>query len=83
MNFQKIIETFYEDEKEGGRSMSGNEYIKFLTKEIVLYLNTTSEEKKKRKSDKRKKPTSSVQYWFGMVPISVKILFQHKRNSRE
>jgi hypothetical protein len=69
--------------KKGGRTLSGNDYVKFLTKEIVIYLNTTSEEKKKRKSDKREKATSPIIHWFGMIPMSVKILFQHKRNSKE
>ena len=59
--------------------ISGNEYIKYITEQIVAYLDKTPEEKKemkimqqKHKGDNRRLSSQ----WFGMLPISLKLFMK-------
>ncbi|WP_223805951.1 YqzE family protein [Ornithinibacillus gellani] len=55
--------------------ISGNEYVKFLTQQIVTYLDMSQEEK-----EKRKKPKLEHTYrWFGMLSFSVQLMRQKKQ----
>ncbi|WP_226582981.1 YqzE family protein [Halobacillus litoralis] len=56
--------------------MNQNDYVKFLTEEMVKYMQMSKEEKKQRKELKPSKKTSS--YWFGMIPLALK-MFKRKR----
>ena len=61
--------------------MSGNDYLKFMTEQVVSYIDLPSEERKKRKEAQRKQNSFYTTRWFGMLPFTLKIMFQ-KENSR-
>jgi len=61
--------------------LSGNDYVKFMTEELVSYLNLSTDEKKKRKTERKNKSGSFSSHWFGIVPMAFQLLFNKKRNS--
>lgn len=53
-------------------SMSGNDYLKFMTEQVVAYLDLPQEERKKRKKqEKVPRPVYSSR-WLGVLPFAVK-----------
>lgn len=60
--------------------MSGNDYIKFMTEQVITYMDLSSEEKKKRKNKKADYPFYTSK-WLGILPFTIKMMFQ-KENSR-
>nr|WP_245347742.1 YqzE family protein [Oceanobacillus polygoni] len=61
--------------------MSGNDYLKFMTEQVVSYLDLPSEERKKRKEAHKQQDSFYATRWLGMLPFTLKIMFQ-KENSR-
>nr|WP_204497134.1 YqzE family protein [Aquibacillus albus] len=60
--------------------MSGNDYVKFMTQEIVKYMNMPQEEKKKRKENRSNNKTDNISgRWFGLLPFALKLLIQKKK----
>lgn len=59
--------------------MSGNDYVKFMTEEIVRYMNLPQEEKKKRKEEKKQSKESRSNHWFGVIPFAVKLLIKQRK----
>ncbi|WP_040985292.1 YqzE family protein [Oceanobacillus jeddahense] len=63
--------------------MKSNDYIRFLTEEMVKYMNLSSEEKEERKQ--KKKNSSSQLYsnkWLGVIPFSIQSWYRKRKNSR-
>ncbi|MGJ9456954.1 YqzE family protein [Oceanobacillus sp. CF4.6] len=60
--------------------MSGNDYLKFITEQLISYMDLSSEEKQKRKKRKKDYPIYTSK-WLGMLPFTIRIMFQ-KENSR-
>ncbi|MCT2537544.1 YqzE family protein [Aquibacillus koreensis] len=61
--------------------MSGNDYMKFMTQEIVKYMDMPQEERKKRRQEnksQRKQDTLSNR-WFGLLPFAFKLLVKKKK----
>lgn len=60
--------------------MSGNDYVKFMTQEIVKYMDLPQEEKKKRKKERKhhKQPISNQM--FGVLPVAMKFFFKRNKN---
>lgn len=56
--------------------MSGEDYIKYLTKEFVAYVDLPAEEKKKRKISKTKTQPFYSNRWFGLLPYAFKSFLQ-------
>lgn len=52
--------------------MSHNEYIKFITEQLVTHMNKTKQERKKKKE---KKELLSNR-WLGLFPFTIKLLFK-------
>ncbi|ARI77075.1 YqzE family protein [Halobacillus mangrovi] len=52
--------------------MDRNDYVKYLTEEMVKYMQLSKKEKEKRKAAKPSKKSSS--YWFGMIPLALKMI---------
>ncbi|MCR8981055.1 YqzE family protein [Brevibacillus laterosporus] len=53
--------------------MSSQEYVKYMTKRFVQYLETPKEERRRQRELPRE-PWSSK--WFGAIPMSIKLLFK-------
>ncbi|AIF43447.1 hypothetical protein X953_10215 [Virgibacillus sp. SK37] len=49
--------------------MSGNDYLKFMTEQIVSYIDLSPEERKK-KHNKKKNDKVVTNRWFGIVPFA-------------
>lgn len=58
--------------------MSGNDYVKFMTQEIVKYMDLPEEEKKNRRQ-KRDKGDHISNRWFGLLPFAFKMLVKKKK----
>ena len=57
--------------------MSGNDYLKFMTEQVISYMELPSEEKRKRKEAQKRDASLYANKWFGMLPFTLKIMF-HK-----
>lgn len=55
--------------------MANHSYIKYLTEQLVMYLNKSSAEKTEQKRVKENKTIYS-NHWFGLVPFAVKMVFK-------
>lgn len=55
--------------------MSSHTYIKYLTEQVVTYMNKTPNERKKRKHTKKNELTYS-NHWFGLIPFVFKMMFR-------
>ncbi|RDW19187.1 YqzE family protein [Oceanobacillus arenosus] len=53
--------------------MKSNEYVKFMTQQIVSYMELPAEERKKRKLE-HKQPTLYANRWFGVLPFALKVI---------
>ncbi|KGX85003.1 YqzE family protein [Pontibacillus marinus] len=60
--------------------MSGNDYVKFMTQEIVRYMDLPQEEKKKRKEEKKHQKTPISNQMFGVLPFALKFFFKRDKN---
>ncbi len=54
--------------------MSHNDYVKFITEQIVSHMNKTKIERKAHKQ--AKSPTSLSNKWFGIFPFTFKLLLK-------
>ena len=54
--------------------MKSNEYVKFLTEQLVTYLDTPKSERKKEKSVNESSLYSNN--WFGLFPFTIKLLLR-------
>ncbi|GIO23148.1 YqzE family protein [Oceanobacillus sp. J11TS1] len=62
--------------------MKSNDYIRFLTEEMMKYMHLSAEEKKERK---QKKKTSNPFYsnrWLGVIPFSIQSWYHNKSTKR-
>ncbi len=53
--------------------MSSQDLVKFLTQELVKYMETPRQQRKQRSKE------TWMLRWFGMIPFSVKMMFQRHR----
>jgi hypothetical protein len=56
--------------------MSSNEYVKFLTRTLVNYMETPKSVRKEKRAVKKE---SWSYRWFGMIPLSISMLFKKQR----
>ncbi|WP_156290810.1 YqzE family protein [Oceanobacillus salinisoli] len=54
--------------------MSGNDYLKYVTEQVVSYLDLPTEERRKRKLEQKKAPGGLSNRWFGVLPFVIKSL---------
>ncbi|SFF54208.1 YqzE-like protein [Halobacillus alkaliphilus] len=52
--------------------MDRNDYVKYLTEEMVKYMQMSKQEKKQRKAAKPSK--KSAFYWFGIIPFALRMI---------
>lgn len=53
--------------------MSSNDLVKFITQEFVKYMDTP----KSSRREKQKEKWSTR--WFGMIPMSINMMFRRRR----
>lgn len=54
--------------------MSNQDYVRFLTEQLVTKMNETENEKQERK--KERQPNLFSHRWFGLVPFTWKVLMK-------
>ncbi|WP_342774158.1 YqzE family protein [Aquibacillus sediminis] len=59
--------------------LSGNDYVKFMTQEIVRYMDTPQEERKKKKQEKQMEQHQLTSRWFGILPFAFKLLVKKNK----
>ncbi|HLR66442.1 YqzE family protein [Virgibacillus alimentarius] len=62
--------------KRVGFTISGSDYIKYLTQQLTIYMNLPANERKKRKSDQKHDRPLYSNRWLGMVPFVLKTLLK-------
>ncbi|MDY0405592.1 YqzE family protein [Virgibacillus sp. 179-BFC.A HS] len=55
--------------------MSGNDYIKFLTEQVVSYMDAPKDKRLERKNKRKAQPQISGR-WFGMVPLAIRLFMK-------
>lgn len=60
--------------------MKTNDYVKFVTEQVVTYMDIPSEEKKSKKEQKKQEKELFANRWFGILPVSMKLLTNRYRN---
>lgn len=63
--------------------MKSNDYIRFLTEEMMKYMNLSAEEKEERKQKKKTAQQLYSNKWLGVIPFSIQSWYQNKKNSRD
>ncbi|MEK4166685.1 YqzE family protein [Anoxybacillus sp. FSL W8-0104] len=62
--------------------MAGNDYVKFMTEQVVKYLDQPRDERKKQRQQKKEFKKQQKQpflyRWFGVIPYAVILLFKQK-----
>lgn len=56
--------------------MSGNDYIKFMTEQVVTYIDLPSNERKKRREQQKEERQTYTNRWLGVLPFAVKIFIR-------
>ncbi|MGG3798106.1 YqzE family protein [Metabacillus fastidiosus] len=60
--------------------MSTNDYVKYVTQQLVKYMDTPKEERKQKKEEKKKldvQPYSNQ--WLGILPFAFKLMVNKKK----
>ncbi|WP_309123309.1 YqzE family protein [Paenibacillus sp.] len=53
----------------------GEEIVKYVTQKVVQYIDTPSDRRKRERELRRRKNEPWTTRWFGMIPMSVSMLF--------
>lgn len=64
--------------------MSTNDYVKYVTQQIVKYMDTPRETRKQIKEDRKHEEISTPYYtnrWLGVLPFSIKLLMKKKKKT--
>nr|WP_029191111.1 YqzE family protein [Ornithinibacillus scapharcae] len=58
--------------------MKGNDYVKFMTQQVVSYIDLPKEERKQRKLNQKAEKQYPVlgNKWFGVLPYAIKSIFR-------
>lgn len=59
--------------------MSVNDYIKYITEQVMTHLNKSPEEKRQEKIQQKKKKKEKrklTNHWFGVLPMAFKLFIK-------
>ncbi|MFY4776296.1 YqzE family protein [Metabacillus sp. RGM 3146] len=59
--------------------MSTNDYVKYLTQQVVKYMDTPKEERKQQKRKRKDEKSPLMSKWFGVLPFGFILLFKNRR----
>ncbi|MBZ5749719.1 MULTISPECIES: YqzE family protein [Metabacillus] len=62
--------------------MSTNDYVKYVTQQIVKYMDTPKETRKQQREERKQVETSSSYYsnrWLGIIPFSIKLIMNKRK----
>lgn len=58
--------------------MTGNNYLKFMTEEIVRYFNNPKDVRKRKREEERMEQSVYLNRWFGVLPFSFRVFIKNK-----
>ncbi|WP_099158860.1 YqzE family protein [Virgibacillus ndiopensis] len=56
--------------------MSGNDYVKYMTEQVVTYIDTPRDERKSRKKQQNSNVSSFSNKWLGVLPFALKMFMK-------
>ena len=59
--------------------LSTNDYVKFVTQQIVSYMDKPKEVRKESRMNHKSERMPLVNRWFGVIPSSIMLLLKRKR----
>ncbi|PLR68111.1 MULTISPECIES: YqzE family protein [Bacillaceae] len=59
--------------------MSTNDYVKYMTQQLVRYMDTPKEERKVKKTNRKKERQPLFSRWFGVLPFAVMLLMKKRK----
>lgn len=59
--------------------LSTNDYVKYMTQQLVRYMDTPKEERKAKKSIRKTERSPLANRWFGILPFAVMFFMRKKR----
>jgi len=57
----------------------GEEIVKYVTQKVVEYIETPKEHRQQQRMNKRMSKEPWTTRWFGMIPLSLSMMFGTKR----
>lgn len=63
--------------------MSTNAYIKYLTQQLVQYLNLTKSERIEHRQQRKEEKTSPISTWFGIVPFAISMFLKKRSKGKQ
>ncbi|AGT32768.1 hypothetical protein M493_12605 [Geobacillus genomosp. 3] len=58
--------------------MAVNDYVKFVTQQFVAYMDMPKEERTRRRSERKQERPPLSYHLFGMMPLSLRLLFRRR-----
>ncbi|MDM5298722.1 YqzE family protein [Bacillus pumilus] len=62
--------------------MKTNDYVKYMTQEIIKYMNTPRDERKEHKQEKMETKPPLSQRMFGVLPFGFSMMFKKHHRDR-
>lgn len=60
--------------------MKTNDYVKYMTEQLVKYMDTPKQERKEMKEKRKElKPPSRIYQWFGILPLGCIMFFKNHK----
>lgn len=58
--------------------IKGNDYVKFMTQQVVSYIDLPKEERRKRRLEQKAQriQVTMGNKWFGVLPVAIKSMFK-------
>jgi len=62
--------------------VSTNDYLKFVTEEVVKYIDTPKDKRKEQRKRRKNERAPFLSRWFGIIPFAIAMSMK-KRNKRK
>lgn len=63
--------------------MSTNDYVKFVTQQVVTYMNNPKEDRVQKRLQRRLEKEPFLKRWFGVIPLSISLLYRRTSNRKK
>lgn len=63
-------------------TLSTNDYVKYVTQQLVKYMDTPKEARKKQKEERKNNEISTTYYsnrWLGVLPFAFKLFLKKRK----
>ncbi|MDQ0161366.1 YqzE family protein [Aeribacillus alveayuensis] len=59
--------------------MSTNDYLKFITEQVIKFMDTPKEERKIQRKKRKSENPSFLNVWFGIIPFSIALSIKKRK----